>query len=443
MKYAQIIIVGLVAMFGAPALTQAQAFECDSKFGACGTPNLSGGACGCGGGGSILIANTDLGDTYQFADDYDNDGWEDSFDNCLRAYNPDQGDADGDEFGDACDNCLEVSNRDQFDFDGDLLGNACDLDLDGDDILNVDDNCAEVPNPLVDGIQLDLDGDGFGDACDTDIDGDGLTNLEDACPMDATITSPSGAERELCFPDVDGDGISEVGAIPDVCPGFFDPDQLDMDGDGQGDACDADIDGDSFINALDNCAEVPNGDQIDADRDGLGNACDARYCYVVFGDDENCLDPEGELDVYVPALLTDAGSAFRLPVFINREDPQAFEYEWTVEEAPNGSGASVANSRGRLAGATSHEFTYDGEAASFRPDRPGVYRVRVVVTTLGADGVTGEVGARAEYVTDIVANEGGSGSGGCAVGGAQSPVSAAFLALAAALPLVLRRRRRA
>jgi len=205
MKYAQIIIVGLVAMFGAPALTQAQAFECDSKFGACGTPNLSGGACGCGGGGSILIANTDLGDTYQFADDYDNDGWEDSFDNCLRAYNPDQGDADGDEFGDACDNCLEVSNRDQFDFDGDVLGNACDLDLDGDDILNVDDNCADVPNPLVDGIQLDLDGDGFGDACDCDFNTDGSCNVDDF-----SVFLPDFLSGVEATPGTDMDGNATV-----------------------------------------------------------------------------------------------------------------------------------------------------------------------------------------------------------------------------------------
>ena len=48
--------------------------------------------CGC----SILVAQTDLGDTYQNADDYDNDGHEDPYDNCVRYYNPDQGDADGD-----------------------------------------------------------------------------------------------------------------------------------------------------------------------------------------------------------------------------------------------------------------------------------------------------------------------------------------------------------
>ena len=84
--------------------------ECSG--GACGTPAKSGGSpcvdgvCngGCG-GGSILIANTDLGDTYQYADDADDDGWEDNTDNCARVANADQQDSDGDTVGDACDLC--------------------------------------------------------------------------------------------------------------------------------------------------------------------------------------------------------------------------------------------------------------------------------------------------------------------------------------------------
>ena len=54
----------------------AQSYECDDRYQECGTPEQSGGGgCGCG-GGSILVNNTDLGDTYQYADDYDDDGIE-------------------------------------------------------------------------------------------------------------------------------------------------------------------------------------------------------------------------------------------------------------------------------------------------------------------------------------------------------------------------------
>jgi len=116
-----------------------QSIECDNNFGDCGTPEQSGG--GGGGKGSILIANTDLGDTYQHADDYDDDGIEDPSDNCVRTANPDQLDRDGDGRGDACDNCLEIWNSYQENTDGDQFGDYCDDDIDNDQILNRDDEC--------------------------------------------------------------------------------------------------------------------------------------------------------------------------------------------------------------------------------------------------------------------------------------------------------------
>src|SRR5262245_57953171 len=83
----------LCAAVFAPSSAQAQA-EC--MGGLVGTPNQSGGGgCSCG-GGSILINNTDIGDTYQYADDYDNDGIEDDFDDCPFAANNNQADDDGD-----------------------------------------------------------------------------------------------------------------------------------------------------------------------------------------------------------------------------------------------------------------------------------------------------------------------------------------------------------
>ena len=120
-------------------ISYGQNYECDNNFEQCGTPDQSGG--GGGGKGSVLIANTDLGDTYQNADDYDDDGIEDSYDNCMRYPNPDQLDMDGDGTGDMCDNCLEYYNPMQEDFDGDDWGDGCDDDMDGDGILNVNDGC--------------------------------------------------------------------------------------------------------------------------------------------------------------------------------------------------------------------------------------------------------------------------------------------------------------
>ena len=120
-------------------IAYAQSFECDNNFSDCGTPEQSGG--GGGGKGSVLIANTDLGDSYQNADDYDDDGIEDASDNCMRDYNPQQLDSDADTIGDMCDNCIGTWNLYQDDADGDGIGDACDDDIDGDGILNSADEC--------------------------------------------------------------------------------------------------------------------------------------------------------------------------------------------------------------------------------------------------------------------------------------------------------------
>lgn len=119
-------------------ISYGQSYECDNNFGDCGTPRQSGGG---GGDGSILIANTDLGDTHQHADDFDDDGIEDPADNCVRDSNPDQTDRDGDGRGDACDNCLSIWNEDQADADGNGYGDYCDNDDDGDGIEDYEDIC--------------------------------------------------------------------------------------------------------------------------------------------------------------------------------------------------------------------------------------------------------------------------------------------------------------
>ncbi len=89
------------------------------------------------------------------------------------------------------------------DDDGDGRGNACD-------------NCPQTPNPD----QADDDKDGYGNACD-------------GCPDD-----PDKIEPGLCGcgkpdTDLDGDGV----ICEDNCPTVYNPDQLDSDGDGTGDAC--------------------------------------------------------------------------------------------------------------------------------------------------------------------------------------------------------------
>ena len=338
-------------------------FECDNNYGECGTPEMSGG--GQGGGGSILIANTDLGDTYQSADDYDDDGVEDSYDNCPRKPNSEQFDGDGDGVGDLCDNCRNTHNLNQWDLDGDGRGDLCDEDLDDDGVANVVDNCPMVYNADQSNVDNDLDG----DACDRDIDGDGLDNLTDPCPM--LEGEPTDA-AELCAPDLDGDGVPEYGFSSDNCPNVHNPEQWDADLDGAGDACDPDLDGDGILNTTDNCNGVFNSDQIDLDRDGRGDeGCDEHYCYVVFGDVDNCLDPEAVPKVYSPNVAANTGDLITLRIFSNRPE-STVNYTWSVKERMGGSRDTVRNPVGSSSDHVLFEHKV-GERPTFTPRIPGKY----------------------------------------------------------------------
>lgn len=71
-------------------------------------------------------------------------------------------------------------------------------------------------------------------------------------------------------PDTDQDGFFDH---CDNCVDTGNPDQSDVDDDGDGDACDADDDGDGIPDAQDNCPTAFNPDQTDGNADGIGDAC--------------------------------------------------------------------------------------------------------------------------------------------------------------------------
>jgi hypothetical protein len=107
-----------------------------------------------------------------------------------------------------------------------------------------------------------------------DSDSDGVADSKDNCPKDANESqsdTDGDGKGNACDADDDGDGIDDG---PDNCPKNSNASQLDTDGDGSGDACDGDDDGDGDADSKDNCPKIKNGSQLDTDGDGEGDACD-------------------------------------------------------------------------------------------------------------------------------------------------------------------------
>jgi len=103
-------------------------------------------------------------------------------------------------------------------------------------------------------------------------------------PFGAQSSPGSTVFTTVAGSDLDLDGVC---FNVDNCPNDINnlnPDQLDTNNDGEGDACDLDDDGDGVLDDFpDNCPLTPNPGQEDSDGNGIGDACDTddSLCFPV------------------------------------------------------------------------------------------------------------------------------------------------------------------
>jgi len=321
--------------------------------------------------------------------DYDGDCYADPGDNCPSVANGitndgtirgpnNQADADLDYIGDACDPSPNTP-------DGGTLDTTEEAPVDIDEVDDCDDD--GMPNTY----ELEHDClDVLVDDADADPDGDDVSNIDemdadtDPCVAEAVIEetptpTPEASPTPTPTPtptveDADGDTVPDD---IDNCPDDSNPDQADLDGDGEGDVCDDDVDGDDLSN---DAEELFGSDPDDADStpeslgfdpdtctDGVDNDGDG----LVDADDEGCVDVDA--DVFEDVLETKLGS--------DSDDPESMPEHVTIEGTctdgidNDGDGLIDAEDPGCAVGTPTPTVEVD----ICEPKFPGLYNGRVLL----------------------------------------------------------------
>ena len=190
----------------------------------------------------------------------------------------------GEEGALVCSTDIKISE----DADCNGVDNDCDGGVDEDFVSGLVTTCGvgvcqgEGISACVDGVEeeacLPVLDNASAEVCDElDNDCDGL--VDEAMPIEICDDLDNDCDGAIDEEPEDGIYAEEVcNGFDDDCDTLIDEGMSDLDADGLVDCLDEDIDGDSILNEEDNCPNDANPDQLDDDQNGIGDACDATSC---------------------------------------------------------------------------------------------------------------------------------------------------------------------
>ncbi len=165
-----------------------------------------------------------------------------------------------------------------------------------------------------------------------DDDTDVITEDVDDDDTDVITEDVDDDDTDVITEDVDDDDTDDADVLDakDNCPNATNPDQSDVEEDGEGgDRCDTainyeDTDGDGIPDVTDNCPDQANFDQKDSDGDGVGDACNPQATFNV-------------------SVITNAPPVLQLPTDMIKEatGPKGAVVEYTATATDKEDGLSL------------------------------------------------------------------------------------------------------